>query len=237
MSRNLDEVKRVITDPNKLKYVEKFPEEILGLIVQSWFTNEDSEKLRKHSNLASKIRVLHHMKAVDYQSPQHKLWAKEEEKFRNHKDFIPFKKLINNQRILSEVKYEEIDDHPRYLNQDRLGIEIIGAIPKRENGVEVLVAHNQIRWLPPMRPQYSEEMTDLDSKGNNIPKQVCRGELKIWNPLRNAVLLARTRSTNKKLVLEEIIEINQNTAGENTYFFTMPPLDRKSNYWDVIIPT
>ena len=97
-------------------------------------------------------------------------------------------------------KIEVISAHPHRLGD--LGIELIGAVPKRQNQVEVLIKHNQIRWLPPMQGAWGEEMMPLDSKDYNIPKQVAIGELK-W---------------------------------DDGFYFTMAPLDKRSNYYDVQIP-
>lgn len=206
MNYALEQISERITDPNKLKKLGRVPENILGLIVQSGLTESDFDELRKY-DIAYKTRGLYRMKAIDYGSTQYREWATEEERFTKNIDFVPFKELFRKrgtQYVHSEAlamsKVEVMSEHPHYLRD--FGLEIVGAIPKRQNQVELLIKHNQIRWLPPMQGQWREEMTELDSNDYNIPKQVALGELK-W---------------------------------DDGYYFTMAPLDKRSNYYDVLIP-
>ncbi len=202
----IEQVRERITDPNKLKKLARLPEHILGLIVESGLTESDFDELRKF-DIAYKARGLYRMKAIDYGSPQYKEWEDKEKRFISNKSYISYSQLFKKQGanykhsdVLSMSKIEIISAHPHRLGD--LGIELIGAVPKRQNQVEVLIKHNQIRWLPPMQGDWREEMMPLDSEDYNIPKQVAIGELK-W---------------------------------DDGFYFTMAPLDKRSNYYDVLIP-
>lgn len=234
MKYELEQLKTVITDPDKLRQIERLPESILGLIVQSGLTESDFDQLRKY-DIAYKARGLYRMKAVDYGSSIHQTWVKQEKKFRTNPNFIPYKKLLKNLATLDLAKKEEIHDHPHYLGN--MGIEIIGAIPKKQNDVELLIAHNQIRWLPPAPGQWHEEMLELDSKDNDIPKEITRGTLKRYNPVENSLVLILSRSSGKSIEESQAyVRANKEVREQDTYFFTMPPLDKRSSYYDVVIP-
>lgn len=227
MNHSLEQLKTVITDPNKLKQIQRLPDEILGLIVQSYISESDFDQLRKYEE-AYKARGLYRMKVVDYGSPQSREWKRLESRYTKHRAFVPFAELEQRDDVLLQAKIELALDHPHHVGDH--GIKVIGALPKAKNKVELLISHNQYRWLPSEYGHGIYDLMEFESDQYNIPSVITVGELKRWSTQQGIATLYEFMVESRG---EKVAQPVQLPASEFNYFFTMPPLDQRSNYWDV----
>lgn len=229
----LEQLSETITDPEKIKYLMGIPESILAIVVQSYINESEYNKLKRYP-LASKIRVISRYSLVDYNSPLHKKWQKQEEKFKRNADFIPYPQLMKNNAVL-EMARTEYPSHPHTLGGD-YGIQVIGAIPKKQAQVDLLISHSQYKWSNDNSRHYGTKILDtFDSKEYKVPSVITTGELKKYDPgkpMQLAIISSLLEMANEK----KPKELQQGDLGRYNLFFSMPPLDTRSDFFDVTLP-
>lgn len=166
----LEQAEQVITDPDKLAYLNTLPEEILGLIVATFVSQEDFQKL-KENPMAYNLRGIHRMRAVDYGSKRSQEWQRKVEEFKSQPGYLDHEEFVDNSRLLKLAKPELRNSTTCY---GHYGIEVLGAAPNKDNSrTHLLIAHNQIYTS-------SGHIVQMSSEQFDIPKEVCVGELK-WD--------------------------------------------------------
>lgn len=164
-----EQAKQVITDPEKITYLQSLPEDILGLIVASYVSQEEF-KLLEGNPIAYNLRGIHRMKAVDYGSKQAKEWQNQIEAFKSQPGYLDHDDFVNDSPLLRLAKHEFRNSTTGY---GHYGIEVLGAAPNKDNTrAHLLIAHNQI-FFP------NGEIAQMSPEQFNVPKNICLGELKV----------------------------------------------------------
>lgn len=230
----LDILSSKITDQEKLRLLLDIPENVLAIAASEFHISEEEGKKLDRYPLARNARIIFYNNLTDYSSPLHKQWENIEDKFRSNRNFVPYEKLRGNLEVLALAKRELAPSHPIKLGEP-YGIKIVGAIPRTKNKVEVLATHHQYKWYK--EPGYWDIYTldTFESKKYKIPPAVTTGELKSFNPfetITGSLIHALATMRGEKLLGPKNVD-----ATQLEYFVTLPSLGRKTEYFEVSIPT
>lgn len=227
VTRHLEEIFKVITDPKKQDYLHHLEPEIIVLMLKTYLTEQEWDKLRPNEH-AYNIRSLVKHKAVDFGSNRYNESQEMVSKFTSDPKYLPFQDLLTDRSALSKARHKVLNQHPQHLSilKSYYGMDVIGGIPNEES-VRLLVAHDQLVQTPDVAWP-----TPLPSETYHIPKLYKDAELFINGSSRELDSRA-IEGDDKAMTLRIVAEILPTYTA--SVFFGMESLDRHHKYWEVAI--
>lgn len=233
----LEQLSETITDPEKLTYLMDIPESILAIVAREFsITEEEGNRLDRYPR-ASKVRAIYYNDLADYESPRHKKWQKLEKSFKNHPSFVPYSTLIRDRAVLSMAKTELPESgNIRSMDIEELDIQVVGAIPKRQNRVELLIKYNQYKRFRDNRIHFHNvyELNVFESSKYGLPYITTVSELRKFDSdgtIQDALIhdLSVMRGERRKQSTIDITNYN--------YFYSMQPFTEDSDkYCELSLP-